>query len=225
MPEEINRLVTDRLSQLLFTPSPDADENLAREGTDAATIHRVGNVMIDTLVRLLPHCPAPELKKWVLVTLHRPSNVDDPAWLRLLLEVLSDLSRDISVVFPVHPRTRQRMADLGLNKFPVELQLVDPKSYLEFLALQKGASLVITDSGGVQEETSFLGVPCLTVRENTERPVTIELGTNQLVGRDLNRLRTEAQRILSGEKKKPSAIPLWDGHAADRISAVIASLI
>lgn len=228
MPEEINRLVTDRLSQWLFTPSADADENLTREGTDPACIHRVGNVMIDTLVRLLPHCPdlkSPDMpSSWVLVTLHRPSNVDDPDWLRSLLDVLSDLSGNIPVIFPVHPRTRQRIADLGYGKLPAELRLVDPKSYLEFLALQKDASLVITDSGGVQEETSFLGVPCLTVRENTERPITIELGTNLLVGRDLTRLRVEANRILSGEKKTASPIPLWDGHAANRIASVIANL-
>ncbi|HEX4485843.1 MAG TPA: UDP-N-acetylglucosamine 2-epimerase (non-hydrolyzing) [Terriglobales bacterium] len=226
MPEEINRIVTDRLAQLLFTPSPDGDENLLREGVDAKNIHRVGNVMIDTLMRLLPHCPDSQSQApWILVTLHRPSNVDDLEWLGALLNVLSDLSQSIPVIFPVHPRTRQRIADLGPKKFSDRLQLVDPRSYLEFLALQKGASLVITDSGGVQEETTFLGVPCLTVRENTERPITIELGTNQLVGRDLDLLRTEAKRILSGEKKKSSAIPLWDGHAADRIANTISELI
>jgi UDP-N-acetylglucosamine 2-epimerase (non-hydrolysing) len=228
MPEEINRLVTDRLSQFLFTPSADADENLLREGSDAKTIHRVGNVMIDTLVRLLPQCPdlqslnLPE--KWALVTLHRPSNVDDPHWLRALLDVLAELSDKISIVFPVHPRTRQRIADLRTATLPASLRLVEPKPYLEFLALQKDAALVITDSGGVQEESSFLNVPCLTVRENTERPITIELGTNLLVGRDPSRLRQEADRILSGHKKKSSPIPLWDGHAADRIADVIVKL-
>jgi UDP-N-acetylglucosamine 2-epimerase (non-hydrolysing) len=229
MPEEINRLVTDRLSQLLFTPSPDGDENLLREGSDPKTIHRVGNVMIDTLVRLLPQCP--DLKSsgmpenWILVTLHRPSNVDDPQWLRALLDVLSDLSGKIPVIFPVHPRTRLRIADLGTATLPSALHLVEPKSYLEFLALEKDAALVITDSGGVQEETGFLNVPCLTVRENTERPITIELGTNLLVGRDTNRLRQEADQILSGKKKNSSPIPLWDGRAADRIAEIIVNLI
>jgi UDP-N-acetylglucosamine 2-epimerase (non-hydrolysing) len=228
MPEEINRLVTDRLSQFLFTPSADADENLLREGSDSKTIHRVGNVMIDTLMRLLPQCPdlqSPDMpEKWVLVTLHRPSNVDDPHWLRALLDVLAELSDKISIVFPVHPRTRQRIADLRTATLPASLRLVEPKPYLEFLALQKDAALVITDSGGVQEESSFLNVPCLTVRENTERPITIELGTNLLVGRDPSRLRQEADRILSGHKKKSSPIPLWDGHAADRIADVIVKL-
>ncbi len=225
MPEVINRLVTDQLSDLLFTPSADADANLQREGVKAAKIHRVGNVMIDTLVRLLPHCPdlksAKMPKEWALVTLHRPSNVDDPAWLRALLKVLADLSRDIAIVFPVHPRTRQRIVDLGLEDISPGLQLLEPKPYLEFLALQKGATLVITDSGGVQEETSFLGVPCLTVRENTERPITVELGTNKIVGRDLKRLQTEARRILSGHCKPSSSIPLWDGRASDRIATLI----
>lgn len=225
MPEEINRIITDQLSDLLFTPSADADENLQHEGIDASKIHRVGNVMIDTLVRLLPqslsykphHLPA----RYALVTLHRPSNVDDPSRLRELLATLAELSKDLAILFPVHPRTRQRISELDLSPTAARLCLTDPKSYLEFLALQQGATVVITDSGGMQEETSFLGVPCLTLRENTERPITVSLGTNQLIGRDISLLKSEVRRILAGDTKKASPIPLWDGHAADRIAQVV----
>src|SRR5258708_4328958 len=196
MPEEINRLITDQIWDLLFTPSADGDENLVREGVDASKIHLVGNVMIDTLVRLLPRAedhfrkdlPSP----YALVTLHRPSNVDDLPWLRELLATLTDLSTQVSVIFPVHPRTRQRIQDVGTVTSP-RLHLMDPLPYLEFLALEKHAAVVITDSGGIQEETTFLGVQCLTVRENTERPITVTLGTNQLVGRDLRKLRVAAE--------------------------------
>ena len=227
MPEEINRLVTDQLSDLLFTPSADADENLAAEGIAPHKIYRVGNVMIDTLVRLLPICrahrPAGLPDRYLLVTLHRPSNVDDPAWLRRLLLALSAISRKLPVVFPVHPRTRQRIQDLGGQAISGdELRLIEPQPYLAFLALQQGANLVITDSGGVQEETSFLDVPCLTMRENTERPITLQIGTNVLVGRDISRMEKEVERILDGERKPASPIPLWDGHAAERIADVLA---
>jgi len=227
MPEEINRLVTDQLSDLLFTPSADADENLALEGIPAAKIHLVGNVMIDTLVRLLPACPShkpaglPE--QYALVTLHRPSNVDDPAWLRSLIEVLAGVSRRLAVVFPVHPRTRQRIKDLGLQ-VDGHLHLIDPQPYLAFLALEQSATVVITDSGGVQEETSFLEVPCITMRENTERPITVQAGTNVLAGRNLSRMQSELNRILDGDKRCAAAIPLWDGHAAERIANLVAHL-
>ena len=223
MPEEINRLITDQLSDLLFTPSADADENLQREGIKPAKIYLVGNVMIDTLVRLLPYCsahrPADLVGPYALVTIHRPSNVDDLPWLRALLMALAELSHDLDVVFPVHPRTRQRIADLGPQALSNgHLRLLDPKPYLDFLALQQGAAMVITDSGGIQEETTFLGIPCLTLRANTERPVTVSLGTNVLIGRDIPRLQTEIRRILTGETKKRSPVPLWDGHAAQRIA-------
>jgi UDP-N-acetylglucosamine 2-epimerase (non-hydrolysing) len=227
MPEEINRLITDQLSDLLFTPSADADENLREEGIPANKVHLVGNVMIDTLVRMLPGCEThkpPNLPpRYALVTLHRPSNVDDLPWLRMLMLALADLNEKLPVVFPVHPRTRQRISDLGLQA--AFLRLIDPQPYLAFLALQRDATLVITDSGGIQEETSFLGVPCLTVRENTERPITFTLGTNVLVGRDVSRMQREAERVLgANEKKASSPIPLWDGHAADRIARVIARI-
>ena len=226
MPEEINRIITDQLSDLLFTPSADADENLRHEGIDASKIHRVGNVMIDTLVRLLPQslkCKADNLPaRYALVTLHRPSNVDDPIWLRRLLVALAELSQDLAILFPVHPRTRQRISELDLLQTANgRLCLTGPKSYLEFLTLQQGATVVITDSGGIQEETSFLGVPCLTLRENTERPITVSHGTNRLIGRDLSLLKSEIRNILAGETEKASPIPLWDGHAADRIAQVV----
>jgi UDP-N-acetylglucosamine 2-epimerase (non-hydrolysing) len=226
MPEEINRLIADQLADLLFTPSADGDENLCREGITPAKIHRVGNVMIDTLVRLLPVCgahkPTGLPDRYALVTLHRPSNVDDPVWLKALLHALGEIANQLQVVFPIHPRTRKRMQELGLN-LARGVQLLEPAPYLAFLALQKDATIVITDSGGVQEETTFLGVPCLTLRENTERPITVTLGTNLVIGRDLDRMQREIRNILGGESKAGSAIPLWDGHAAERIAQVVLS--
>ena len=227
MPEEINRLITDQLADLLFTPSEDGNQNLLREGIPEERVHLVGNVMIDTLVHMLPlcesHLPQGLPSKFALVTMHRPSNVDDSEWLSLMLRTLTDLSSEIDIVFPIHPRTRERVQRLKLSGTE-RIQWMEPASYLTFLALQKNATLVITDSGGIQEETTFLGVPCLTMRENTERPVTVTIGTNQLVGRDFTRLKTEFRKILSGEAKRGSLPPLWDGHAADRIAAVLASV-
>ncbi len=337
MPEEFNRLLTDQIADLLFTPSADADENLLREGIPPKRIHRVGNVMIDTLAHLLPKTenspilaqlglvmeqrsrgaevmsgakeqeqgsegaevlsgakeqergsegaevlsgakeqeqgsrspersegtgaggqgskgaevrgrshpvtPSPPLlvtggtsAQYVLVTLHRPSNVDGPETLRRVMSTLADISRDLPVIFPVHPRTRQRLeetryptSNLALSAVEGEaegtqLRLIEPLGYLDFLALQRHATLVITDSGGIQEETTYLGVPCLTVRENTERPVTVTLGTNTLVGQNMDRLRAEVARILAGDGKRGQVPPLWDGHAAERIADVIENL-
>src|SRR5579872_1196873 len=227
MPEEINRLVTDQLSDLLFTPSSDGDENLLGEGIHRSKIHLVGNVMIDTLVRLLPqtdtNLPESVSAPYALVTLHRPSNVDDLPWLRDLLDTLSHLSSQFSVIFPVHPRTRQRLNDLGSDHTNARLRLLDPLPYLEFIGLQRRAAMVITDSGGIQEETTFLGIPCLTVRENTERPITISLGTNQLVGRDLKKLRAAAEEIFPRDSPTSAhkPVPFWDGHAAERIARII----
>ncbi len=236
MPEEINRVLTDQISDLLFTPSEDGNRNLAREGISADRVHLVGNVMIDTLVRMLPHARAPEIDLppcYILVTLHRPSNVDDLPWLEQMLETLVELSARAPVLFPVHPRTAKALEDRGRDaacrvssaeKFSTgRLRLMGPLPYLEFLALQQRAALVITDSGGIQEETTFLGVPCLTVRENTERPITVECGTNVLVGRDLDLLRETAHRVLGGEKKQGRVPLLWDGHAAERIAGIVAS--
>ena len=223
MPEEINRLLTDQISALLFTPSRDADENLLREGIPAEKIRLVGNIMIDTLVALLPaargHLPGDLPPRYVLVTLHRPGNVDDEVFMNQIFETLAEISRHIPVIFPVHPRTRQRME--GRAASDGDLRLMPPLSYLSFLALQQRASAVVTDSGGIQEETTFLGIPCLTVRENTERPVTITLGTNILVGRDMQRLRDQLEDILRNGGKAGTVPPLWDGHTAERIAAQI----
>lgn len=223
MPEEINRLITDQVADMLFTPSEDGDRNLCREGISPDKIHRVGNVMIDSLVRLLPmamKCRANGLPhRYALVTLHRPSNVDDPQVLRRILECMVGVGEELGIVFPVHPRTRQRIREFGIET--TGLQLVDPMPYIDFLALQGRAALVITDSGGIQEETTYLGVPCLTLRHNTERPVTTEIGTNILVGDDTVKLRTEVLKILAGNAKRGTIPPLWDGHASDRIADVI----
>lgn len=232
MPEEINRLMTDQIADMLFTPSQDGDENLAREGVAREKVHLVGNVMIDTLVRLLPEAESlwPRLssdlnvaeRKYGLVTLHRPSNVDDPAMLGQIVSTLGEISRALPIVFPIHPRTRNRITEAKLDVAQNDrLQLIDPIGYLDFLCLQQRAMMLITDSGGIQEETTFLGVPCLTVRENTERPVTVSIGTNILVGQDIVRLRTEAEAILAGKGKKGTVPPLWDGHAAERIAAIL----
>jgi UDP-N-acetylglucosamine 2-epimerase (non-hydrolysing) len=227
MPEEINRVLTDQVADLLFTPSEDGDRNLAKEGRVAQRIHRVGNVMIDTLVRMLPAAQRsipPELpERYILVTLHRPSNVDDLQWLSAMLKILSNVAHDVPVLFPVHPRTRRRLAETGWEgRSDDGFRLLAPLPYVHFLALQSRAAVVITDSGGIQEETTFLGVPCLTVRANTERPVTVEIGTNILVGRDLGRICRETATILSGKHKVGRIPPLWDGQASERIAAVLA---
>ncbi len=224
MPEEINRLVTDQLADLLFTPSEDGDVNLQKEGIPAEKIFRVGNVMIDSLVKLLPVAQRQSKnglpERYALVTLHRPANVDDSPTLKRLLQSLLEVNRDLAVIFPAHPRTRQRISDFGLNA--EQLRVLDPLSYVDFLGLQSRATVVITDSGGIQEETTYLGVPCLTLRENTERPVTVTLGTNVLVGRDPDKLRSELSRVVAGQAKKGTIPPLWDGHAGERIAAVLA---
>ena len=224
MPEEINRLVTDQLADVLYTPSEDGDINLRREGVSPEKIFRVGNVMIDSLVKLLPAAQRQSMNgypdRYALVTLHRPANVDEGAALKGLLQSLLEVNRDLSVVFPAHPRTRQRIADFGLNT--EKLLLLDPLPYVDFLSLQSRATVVITDSGGIQEETTYLGVPCLTLRQNTERPVTISLGTNVLVGQDPDKLRAELSLVLSGKAKKGTIPPLWDGHAGERIAALLA---
>lgn len=225
MPEEVNRVLTDQLSDLLFTPSEDANRNLIREGISAERIHCVGNVMIDCLVRLLPLVREPRNLRipnsYALVTLHRPSNVDDGKWLGGMLSVLEDFSDSLPVIFPVHPRTKGRLSTLLNGKDSNGLQFCDPLPYLEFLYLQKHASVVITDSGGIQEETTFLGVPCLTVRENTERPITVEFGTNTLVGRDVENLRAKLKATTAGKAKAGIVPPLWDALAAQRIADVI----
>lgn len=223
MPEEVNRVVTDQLADLLFTPSSDGDDNLLREGIAAAKIHLVGNVMIDTLVRLLPQAAQAGSNgfpsRFALVTLHRPSNVDDGDVLKRILTATRQACAELPIVFPVHPRTRQRIGQFGLDV--KGLLLHDPLGYLEFLALQRRATVVITDSGGIQEETTYLGVPCITVRQNTERPATVTVGTNTLVGNDMGRLHAEVANILSGRGKQGQVPPLWDGHAGERIADIV----
>lgn len=225
MPEEINRILTDRISTILFTPSHDANENLIAEGVDPSKIVFVGNVMIDTLVRLLPQTEERwaslqtklDLSSYILVTLHRPSNVDSPKQLKEILEALQVLSESYSIIFPVHPRTRQRIDSLGLQSSN-NFVLMEPLGYLDFLALERNASLVITDSGGVQEETTFLGIPCLTVRENTERPITISKGTNQLVNPSKLEILSAAWSIIASQPcLKVNEIEFWDGRASERI--------
>jgi UDP-N-acetylglucosamine 2-epimerase (non-hydrolysing) len=233
MPEEINRVVTDRLSDLLFTPSKDGDENLAREGIDPRRVHFVGNVMIDSLNAAFPRARESRVHEqlgvrrgeYALATLHRPSNVDEPAPLSNVLGALAEVSGRIPVVFPIHPRTRSRLlGDPALRERAQGargLKLIDPVGYLDFLALTAGARVVMTDSGGIQEETTALGVPCLTVRNNTERPVTVEIGTNTLVGTDAAQIVPAALAVLEGRGKKGRLPDLWDGRAAERIARIL----
>ncbi len=232
MPEEINRIVTDAISDLFFVTEPAGERNLLREGHAPETIHYVGHVMIDNLLyqaqrlaRESLDLPSAHLKqrfpRYGVVTLHRPSNVDEPAALSELMTVLGDISRSLPLIFPVHPRTRQRIDALGIAA-PASLVLLPPLGYMDFLNLWKDAAIVITDSGGLQEETTGLGVPCATVRENTERPVTIDEGTNVLVGRDFTKLRTVVSDVMAGRSKQGRRPRFWDGKAAERICAILA---
>ncbi|HEY7786746.1 MAG TPA: UDP-N-acetylglucosamine 2-epimerase (non-hydrolyzing) [Pyrinomonadaceae bacterium] len=225
MPEEINRLLTDQIADLLLTPSTDADANLIAEGIPEERIKFVGNIMIDSLLKLLPLAKRPSGlnvadKEYGVVTLHRPSNVDEPNTLARIIEVLLEISRQLPLIFPVHPRTRKMLAEFGLGDRIAGsgLQLIEPLGYLDFLGLYSRAKLVLTDSGGIQEETTVLDIPCLTLRENTERPITVELGTNTIVGTAPEKILTAAQSVLDGSyKRRQSVPPLWDGHTAERI--------
>lgn len=228
MPEEINRMVTDQLADLLFTPSADGNENLAREGVAREKVFLVGNVMIDTLIQFLPKADElfPQLEtelsldSFGLITLHRPSNVDDELSFLPMLQALDRLSRELPLIFPVHPRTRQKwLKELG--RCNPNLRAIEPLGYLEFLALQKNAKVVITDSGGIQEETTYLGTPCLTLRENTERPITVTLGTNVLIGRDWELLEKEFHEALRSDHRQKGRPPLWDGRASERIAQIL----
>ena len=229
MPEERNRILTDHIADVLFTPSTDANQNLAREGLPADRVHLVGNVMIDTLVRLLSRTDTgvvlrrfgiPAQAPYILVTLHRPATVDDADGFGRVLAVLADLSTRLPVVFPVHPRTRARLD--GRRPSERGLHLTEPLGYLDFLALEKAAAVVVTDSGGVQEETTYLGVPCITVRDTTERPVTVTSGTNTVVGRDPGRLLAAVRSALAGDRPRAAGRPeLWDGGAAERVAAIL----
>tara|TARA_R110001599_G_scaffold353742_2_gene596064 strand:- start:44004 stop:45080 length:1077 start_codon:yes stop_codon:yes gene_type:complete len=235
MPEEINRILTDQLSDLLFTTEAGAEENLAREGIAREKVHFVGNVMIDTLLFNLEHAvPAAETlagagggaagpEGYGLVTLHRPSNVDDPAVLERLLKVLGRISERTPLLFPVHPRTLARVADAGLNDLlgSFAIKTLPPLGYLEMLGLMREARVVLTDSGGIQEETTALGVPCITLRESTERPITVEQGTNTVVGTDTDKILACYDDVISAGGKIGRVPELWDGRAAERIVEVV----
>ena len=227
MPEEINRIVTDALSRWCFTTEPAGDENLRAEGVAPERIHHVGNVMIDTLLANLEKARKLDTPErlglpgaFALLTLHRPSNVDDPEVLRSLFAVLEEIHAELPVVFPVHPRTRAAIERLTGGREPA-LRLTEPLGYLDFLRLMADARVVLTDSGGVQEETTVLGVPCLTLRENTERPVTVIEGTNTIVGSDPDTIRKALREVLDGRGKAGRAPALWDGEAAARIADVL----
>jgi UDP-N-acetylglucosamine 2-epimerase (non-hydrolysing) len=233
MPEEINRLVTDQLADLLFTPSRDADANLVAEGIDARKIHFVGNVMIDSLVRSLAEASARtvgadlglEPGAYAVVTLHRPSNVDDVRDLREIIGALQTINERLPIVFPIHPRTRQSLGRDYVDELARELRVLPPLGYLDFIALVRTAGLVITDSGGLQEETTFLGIPCLTVRTTTERPVTIEQGTNRLVEQSREAIVAAALEAVRAPRHEHAVPELWDGHAAPRIVQTLARLV
>ena len=232
MPEEINRIVTDRLADLLLTPSRDGNENLRAEGTPEEKIHLVGNVMIDTLRRHQPLAGLDRIRDripvvgrpYAVLTLHRPSNVDDRAALGSILEAVRTVAARMPVVFPVHPRTRSRLREFNLERQLDGAILTEPLGYIDFLSLTSHARLILTDSGGLQEESTALGIPCLTLRENTERPVTVTHGTNRVVG-------TRTADIVEGFEQALAAPPpprmpeLWDGHAAQRVAAVISRFL
>jgi len=230
MPEEVNRVLTDQVSDLLFTHSPEAERNLVAEGVDGDRIHLVGNTMIDSLVALegrfrgIEACRGQGLEpgSYLLVTLHRPALVDGPL-LEDAIESLSWVSERMPVVFPVHPRTRAALGPAA--ELPAGLRLVDPVGYLDFLSLEADAAAVLTDSGGVQEETTFLGVPCFTLRDNTERPITVELGTNVLLGLDPARIAEVPGLVAAGSPPAGGPPPLWDGRAAERLATVVAGFL
>jgi UDP-N-acetylglucosamine 2-epimerase (non-hydrolysing) len=231
MPEEVNRVLTDRIASLLLTPSADADANLRREGIDPARIVRVGNVMIDTLMMQLDrarHSPVLDVlavrpREYAVLTMHRPSNVDDRDAFGRIIAVLGEVARQLPIIFPAHPRTQARLREFAIAA-PPGVRVVEPMGYVDWLRLWSNAALVLTDSGGLQEETTALRIPCLTLRDNTERPITVEQGTNQVVGTDPARITAAVSRILRGEFKRGARVPeLWDGHAAERIVDALAA--
>ncbi len=232
MPEEINRVVTDALGAYLFATESDAVENLAREGIESSRVCLAGNVMIDTLDLLLPRIHERALARelglepasYGVLTLHRASNVDDPAMLGRWASAVAEIAHELPLVFPVHPRTAARLRAAGDERTlqAAGVRLVEPLPYVEFLSLVSTARLVLTDSGGIQEETSVLGIPCLTLRDSTERPITVTLGTNRLVGTDPSAAVRAVSEVLATPSPEPRSLPWWDGHAAERIAAFLA---
>lgn len=232
MPEEINRIVTDSLSEYLFITEKSGIENLKKEGTDPAKIHFVGNVMIDSLAYFLDKANGSsilqqlelEAQGYALVTLHRPSNVDDPENFLKIISAFEEIQRHVPIIFPIHPRTEKNIKQFGMEekvKSLKNLRLLSPVGYLDFMQLTKKCKFVMTDSGGIQEETTFLGIPCITLRENTERPITVEIGTNEIVGTDTQKIISLSEKLFSGNWKEGKVPELWDGHAAERIVEVL----
>ena len=231
MPEEINRVVTDRLAEILLTPSPDGDEHLRQEGVPSERIHRVGNIMIDSLVANLERAASSDILarlgltegEFGVLTLHRPSNVDDADTLLRVMTVLHDVAEKLPIVFSCHPRTAERLKGLaGYDRVKErgDVRVLDPLGYLDFLRLYSQSKLVLTDSGGLQEETTYLRIPCVTIRENTERPITLTEGSNTLVGTDPEKIRAAAEAALGGGTRPDRVPELWDGHTAERIVSV-----
>ena len=233
MPEEINRVLTDRLSTFLFTTSPEAKDNLINEGISTKKIHFVGNTMIDSLIEFKDKFDKSNIRKlldihgdYALITLHRPSNVDDNNNLKRLINSIQNISKTIPCIFPIHPRTKNKLQSTKLynnlmnNK---NIKLIDPLGYIDFMCLQMNARTVLTDSGGIQEESTFFGVPCITVRENTERPITISKGSNKLIGTKYEKIPKEVENIINNKNNKYSIPTLWDGKSANRISKILES--
>ncbi|RMH60520.1 MAG: UDP-N-acetylglucosamine 2-epimerase (non-hydrolyzing) [Calditrichaeota bacterium] len=236
MPEEINRILTDSISDLLFVTEESGLRHLKSEGIADEKVHLVGNVMIDSLIFFKEKAAQStvlqdlDLEKdaYALITLHRPSNVDDPVVFERLINTFEKIEKELKLVFPIHPRSRKRISEFGLEERVAampNLKLLDPLGYLDFMHLMHNARVLLTDSGGIQEETTYLGIPCITMRENTERPVTIDVGTNVLVGSDTDKIYTEFKKVINGQAKKGEIPPLWDGHAAERIVEIIKNTI
>ncbi len=236
MPEEINRILTDQISDLLLTPSVDANENLAKEGIPDEKVKFVGNIMIDTLLNNAEKAEKSVIHKklkvekgnYALLTLHRPSNVDEKEVLSGIVNALEYICKDISIVFPAHPRTTNKLKEFGLYDRVTKISnfvLTEPKGYLDFLALMKEAKIVLTDSGGLQEETTALGIPCLTLRKNTERPITVEQGTNRVIGNIEENIKIEYKNVVNNKNQEPKIPDLWDGNTAKRIGDIVEAKI